>query len=286
MKPLIFNADHIIPPETIKDLPQSYEIHFNRFGNNQGIDGPVSFFSDALNKIFVDINEPPYPICSMTEKAETVIANQSHYTSIITSNTSILNSCTNSIKMSYGTTWLNKSKNNHKDAIGTFTDSLGELKKENTLSMVCTSHTKHKPYEIRHTTWNNKQKIPAELKFYSSTRYPVQFNNLLPNDDKINLFYSMYSVAIENSSIPNYFTEKLIDCLITKTIPIYWGCPNIDEYFDTSYWINVKDIFTFNYTEEYYYNNLHKINNNFEKAKEYCKPMLDRIILAISKETK
>lgn len=44
MKPLIFNADHLIPLQTIKDLPESYEIHFNRFGNNQGIDGPVNFF--------------------------------------------------------------------------------------------------------------------------------------------------------------------------------------------------------------------------------------------------
>jgi len=286
MKPLIFNADHLIPPYTIKDLSESYEIHFNRFGNNQGIGGPVTFFSDAPNKIFVDINEPPYPICSMTEKAETVIANQSHYTSIISSNTTILNGCKNSIKMSYGTTWLNKSKNNHRDAIGVFTESLGELRKENTLSMVCTSHTKHKAYEIRHEIWNNKEKIPTELKFYSSTRYPVQNGIPLPNDDKINLFYSMYSIALENSSITNYFTEKLIDCLITKTIPIYWGCPNITEYFDTSYWIDVKDIFTFNYTKEYYYSNLDKINNNFEKAKEYCKPMLERIITAISKETK
>jgi hypothetical protein len=113
----------------------------------------------------------------------------------------------------------------------------------------------------------------------------VPNSELLPDDDKINLFYSMYSVATENSSIFNYFTEKLIDCLITKTIPVYWGCPNIMEYFDTSYWINVKDTLKFNYTEEYYYNNLDKINNNFKKAKEYCKPMLERI-LAATKEIK
>jgi len=284
MKPLIFNADHVIPPQTINDLSESYEIHFNRFGNNQGIGGPVIFFSDAKHKIFVDINEPPHPICSMTEKAETVIANQHYYTTIISSNINILNNCTNSIKMSYGTTWLNKSQDNHRDAIGSFSKNLGSIKKENSLSMLLTSHTKHKPYEIRHKIWNNKNKIPAKLNFYSSTRYPVDYNNLLPDDDKINLFNSMYSVAIENSSIANYFTEKLIDCLITKTIPVYLGCPNISEYFDTSYWIEPDDIFTFEYTENYYYNNLDKINTNFEKAKEYCKPMLDRIVEAINKK--
>jgi len=284
MKPLIFNADHIIPPQTINNLSESYEIHFNRFGNNQGIGGPVVFFSDAKHKIFVDINEPPHPICSMTERADTVISNQHQYTAILSSNTNILNGCSNSIKMSYGTTWLNKSKNNHKDAIGIFTENLGQIIKENSLSMVCTSHTVHKAYEIRHKIWKNKNKIPTKLKFYSSTRYPVEASNYLPDDDKINLFYSMYSVAIENSSITNYFTEKLIDCLITKTIPIYWGCPNISEYFDTSYWIKPDDIFTFEYTENYYNNNLDKINSNFEKAKEYCKPMLDRIVETINKK--
>jgi hypothetical protein len=28
-----------------------------------------------------------------------------------------------------------------------------------------------------------------------------------------------------------------MDCLLTKTILIYWGCPNISEYFDTTGWI-------------------------------------------------
>lgn len=46
-----------------------------------------------------------------------------------------------------------------------------------------------------------------------------------------------YSIIIENSRQKNYFTEKIIDCLVTKTLPIYWGCPNIDEFFDTSGWI-------------------------------------------------
>ena len=280
MKPLIFNADHLIPPEEIKDLSESYEIHFNRFGNNQGIDGPVNFFSDASNKFFVDINEPPYPICTMTERTEVVITNQHRYTKIITNNIDILNNCANSIKMPYGTTWLNKSKNNDPNALGIFSEDLGKLKKENTLSMVCTSKTIHPAYAIRHIIWNNKEKIPTKLKFYSSTRFPVPNAELLPNDDKINLFHSMYSVVAENAILFNYFTEKLIDCLITKTIPLYSGCKHISDFFDTSYWINIEDIYKFNYTEDYYYNNLDKINNNFEKAKEYCKPMLDRIVAA------
>ena len=41
-----------------------------------------------------------------------------------------------------------------------------------------------------------------------------------------------YSVVIENEQEPHYFTEKLLDSMVCKTIPIYWGCPNIGDYFD------------------------------------------------------
>lgn len=42
----------------------------------------------------------------------------------------------------------------------------------------------------------------------------------------------MYSVVIENSRENNYFTEKLLDCLLQKAIPLYWGAPNIGDFFN------------------------------------------------------
>ena len=52
-----------------------------------------------------------------------------------------------------------------------------------------------------------------------------------------------YSYAAENSSHENYFTEKLVDCFLTWTKPLYWGCPNIDRYFPSgSYtWVDIYD---------------------------------------------
>ncbi len=41
-----------------------------------------------------------------------------------------------------------------------------------------------------------------------------------------------YSLAIENCRQNYYFSEKLIDCLLTGTVPIYWGCPSIGLFFD------------------------------------------------------
>lgn len=42
-----------------------------------------------------------------------------------------------------------------------------------------------------------------------------------------------YSIVIENCREQNYFSEKLIDALLCDTVPIYWGCPNIGDFFDT-----------------------------------------------------
>lgn len=41
-----------------------------------------------------------------------------------------------------------------------------------------------------------------------------------------------YHVAIENSSYPDYWTEKLADCYLAEAFPFYYGCTNLDKYFD------------------------------------------------------
>jgi hypothetical protein len=40
-----------------------------------------------------------------------------------------------------------------------------------------------------------------------------------------------YHVALENSRIANYWTEKLSDCFLADALPFYWGCPNLDRFF-------------------------------------------------------
>jgi hypothetical protein len=39
-----------------------------------------------------------------------------------------------------------------------------------------------------------------------------------------------FSLTIENTKKDYYFTEKLIDCFMTGTVPIYWGCPSIQKF--------------------------------------------------------
>lgn len=50
------------------------------------------------------------------------------------------------------------------------------------------------------------------------------------NNKKNALLDYKFSIAIENCVEENYFTEKITDCLLTDTVPIYYGCPNIEKY--------------------------------------------------------
>jgi len=40
-----------------------------------------------------------------------------------------------------------------------------------------------------------------------------------------------YHIALENSTQPDYFTEKLTDAFLGSAYPFYYGCPNILDYF-------------------------------------------------------
>lgn len=43
-----------------------------------------------------------------------------------------------------------------------------------------------------------------------------------------------YHIVVENSSIENYWTEKLSDAFLAQSYPIYYGCKNLSRYFPTS----------------------------------------------------
>jgi len=76
----------------------------------------------------------------------------------------------------------------------------------------------------------------------------------------------MFSVAIENGQYETYFTEKLLDCFATGTIPVYLGAPDIGNYFNKDGIIDLTD--QFDVSEEIYYSKMDVIKENLEKAKE------------------
>ena len=83
-----------------------------------------------------------------------------------------------------------------------------------------------------------------------------------------------FSLTIENTKTDYYFTENLIDCFMTGTVPIYWGCPSIGRFFNTEGMIifdKIEDLDEIinNLTFDKYNNMKAAIQENFEKAKEY-----------------
>lgn len=40
-----------------------------------------------------------------------------------------------------------------------------------------------------------------------------------------------YALAFENCRQQNYFSEKALDCWLAWAMPIYWGCPNLSDFF-------------------------------------------------------
>ena len=282
MKPIVYNG-HYIVNENKMDFDQPVEIHFTRFGNTLhrcAENCLFNFHSNETYKIFCNFNEPT--TSGSTETTENVIKYANLYDLILTSRDEILESCSNAVFFPYGTTWLHKDID-HLDGIGFYHPSLDQLheNKTDTVSFLMTSHANKVGYDIRHAIWNNANQISNKV-FYSGTRNPVCTDSLLPDDDKKHLFRSKFSIIIESTKEENYFTEKLCDALLTKTIPIYWGCPNIDDFFNTEGMIiceSAEEIIEVCKNLDYskYESMLEPVNENFEKAKEYCVPLNERI---------
>ena len=83
-----------------------------------------------------------------------------------------------------------------------------------------------------------------------------------------------YSVVVESWRGDYYFSEKLIDCLSVGTIPIYWGCPSIGEFFDqrgirSFSTMSELDAIMHSLSEKDYKRRLPAVERNIEIAKGY-----------------
>lgn len=76
----------------------------------------------------------------------------------------------------------------------------------------------------------------------------------------------MFSVAIENGRYETYFTEKILDCFATGTIPIYIGAPDIGDHFNKDGIIQIGKFDTI--SADLYYDRMDSIKENLELAKK------------------
>lgn len=77
----------------------------------------------------------------------------------------------------------------------------------------------------------------------------------------------MFSLAIENSIYPKYYTEKITDCFATGTVPIYFGDKTICEDFDKDGIIFLDELKSFDdLNQEMYINMLPAIKTNYDRV--------------------
>ena len=82
----------------------------------------------------------------------------------------------------------------------------------------------------------------------------------------------MFHFVIENVIAPHYFTEKLIDCLLTGCVPIYYGASNIEKYFNINGFVifnSVEDLHKLKLSKNIFLEKQQYIKENFELAKQY-----------------
>ena len=127
------------------------------------------------------------------------------------------------------------------------------------VSMITSSKNWTRGHQVR---FNTLEKLPSFVDVFGFTIKPID-----KKDEGLNDY--MFSIVIENDKYNTYFTEKLLDCFATGTIPIYWGCNDISSHFDSNGIIELTDDFDFStLTPELYYSKMESIKNNFEKIKE------------------
>jgi hypothetical protein len=77
----------------------------------------------------------------------------------------------------------------------------------------------------------------------------------------------MFSIAVENAVYDTYFTEKITDCFATGTIPIFYGCKGIVDYFNQDGIIFLDEDFDISMlTEDLYYSKMDAVRDNFERS--------------------
>jgi hypothetical protein len=103
---------------------------------------------------------------------------------------------------------------------------LDQLPKQNRISII-TSSNKHFLGHKKRLDFIDllmKSELGKYVDLYGGGHNPIP--------DKMDGIYPYkYHIVLENSSIPDYWTEKLADAFLGMAFPFYYGCPNVHSYF-------------------------------------------------------
>ncbi len=146
--------------------------------------------------------------------------------------------------------------------IGYWVSGNSNLKKTKLISMILSDKQYTKQQKVR-----NKfaRQFESKIDIFGSG-----FHYLSKKEIGLNNYY--FSIVYENDLNDNYFSEKILDCFATKTIPIYSGSRNITKYFDKNgiIFIDEFDYEKLNY--DVYNKKLQSVENNYNLVKNFKSP--------------
>jgi hypothetical protein len=142
-----------------------------------------------------------------------VLQNHEKFDLILTHQDEILTNCSNSLVFPWGDCWISEEDQ--------------QIHNKSELFSIIASPKRHtRGHQLRHEV--------IKLNNSNLTAFGPEYNDIgseLKSKIKASKNFA-FQVVIENESWENCFTEKLIDSLRTGCIPIYWGCTNIEDFFD------------------------------------------------------
>ena len=250
----------------------------------------VDFFHEKQIELFVDtfVGFNQYSdtikilyLCepdAISHLAHSTVKNKFLFDYILTFDENVLNNCENAHLFEFGTSWI-------KDY---------EFKeKKYGVSTIVGFKKITKGHLLRQKVYYKQDKINIPKQIFLSKHHQgmeIFKNNSILGESKNPLFDYQFHIVIENVSQNYYFSEKLLDCFRTKTIPIYWGCKNINKYFDVNGIILFEDfkdlINKVNSIKEDNYNRMkdsveknYVLSEKFLNLGERMKNMLEQIII-------
>ena len=242
---------------------------------------PITIFNDYLIQSLEELKLNPYNILMVMEPNQLfgihnwAIQNSHLFSMILTWGQDILDKCPNAMFFPFGSSWLDEE----------YINNIDKLEKKFEVSFLCGGKQRIEGHHLRHRLYKREEEIiiPKQW-YYTLPDYDyneghhtiIKYEDKCPGHEKKRLWNSMFSICVENSSNRGYHTEKIIDAFLSKTIPIYWGCPNLEELgYDPNgfiYCVDENEIIkvTNKLTPEDYFNKKEAIDYNYELAKYYA----------------
>jgi hypothetical protein len=203
------------------------------------------------------------------------IQNHHSFSLVLTWGQEILDNCSNAMFFPMGISWLDKE----------YIDNVDKLEKKFEVSFLCGGKQRIEGHHLRHRLHKRENEITIPKQWYytlpdydynNGHHTIIKYEDKSPGHEKKRLWNSMFTIAVENSSNRGYHTEKIIDAFLSKTFPIYWGCPNLEELgYDPNGFIycnNEDEIIAAanTLTPELYAERKAAIDYNYELAKHYA----------------